>query len=68
MEKNDRPLIIRILRSWFELTVNEQRALILVLIIFLIGIGVKAWHARHKAEARQTSNIEHSTLNVEVKK
>lgn len=31
-------------RSWVELTAEEQRALLLVLGLFLLGLAVRSWH------------------------
>lgn len=37
----------RMVRSWYELTRNEQRALILILALFLLGLAARAWHLGH---------------------
>lgn len=36
----------KIFRSWFELTADEQKALLLVLILFLLGLTVRFWHLK----------------------
>ena len=38
----------KIVRSWFELTADEQKALLLVLILFLLGLTVRFWHLEHE--------------------
>jgi hypothetical protein len=37
-------------RSWFELTADEQKAALIVLVIFLLGLGVRFWHVHKKME------------------
>jgi hypothetical protein len=39
-------LLQKLVRSWFELTREEQRALVLVLALFLLGIAVRIWRLR----------------------
>jgi hypothetical protein len=46
-------------RSWRLLTRDEQRALLLVLALFVLGIGVRTWYARH---------TEHSAYGVKYGK
>lgn len=36
--------IHRLLRSWFELTEDEKKALIIILALFLLGVVVRYWH------------------------
>ena len=36
-------------RAWFNLTVGEQRALVIVLGLFLLGVAARAWHLHEKA-------------------
>jgi hypothetical protein len=33
----------RLMRSWFELTVSEQKVVLLVLFLFLLGLAVRTW-------------------------
>mgnify|MGYP001595982845 CR=1 FL=1 len=33
-------------RAWFRLTADEQKALALVIFIFLVGLAVKLWRMR----------------------
>jgi len=43
----DRPGTLRgIFRSWFELTHDEQKVLLLVLALFLLGLAVRFWHLK----------------------
>ena len=35
---------IALLRSWFELTAREQKAVILLVALFLLGVIVRLWH------------------------
>ena len=37
----------RIFRSWFELTRDEQKVLLLILALFLMGLAVRAWHLKN---------------------
>lgn len=37
-----------IFRSWFELTADEQKALLLVLVLFLLGLAVRFWHLKQE--------------------
>ena len=39
----------RLFRSWFELTRDEQKALILILALFLLGLAVRFWHVKKEA-------------------
>lgn len=32
-------------RAWFDLNPSEQRALLVILALFLLGLAVGAWHA-----------------------
>ena len=34
----------KLLQSWFNLTGEEQKAIILVLALLLLGLAVKFWH------------------------
>jgi len=38
-----------LLRSWFQLTQMEQRALIVIVALFLLGLIVRHWH-REKSQ------------------
>ena len=33
-----------VFRSWFALTVQEQKAVVLIVLLFLLGLAVKIWH------------------------
>ena len=48
----------KILRSWFELTRDEQKVLVLILALFLLGLTVRFWHLRKERadESCQTSH------------
>ncbi len=39
-----RPPANRYLRAWFALTVEEQRALAVILALFLLGVATRFWH------------------------
>jgi len=39
-----------LVRSWFELTADEQKAAMIILAVFLLGLGVRCWHVHKKAE------------------
>jgi len=39
-------LIGGLFRSWFELTAGEQKAVLLVLGIFLLGLAARTWQAQ----------------------
>jgi hypothetical protein len=41
----------RLVRSWFELTRDEQRAILVILGLVLLGLAVRIWHQRQKKEA-----------------
>jgi len=32
-------------RAWLELTLDEQRALVIILGLFLLGVAARLWHA-----------------------
>ena len=34
----------RAARSWFELTAQEQQAILVILALFLLGMAVRFWH------------------------
>jgi hypothetical protein len=34
----------KVVRAWFGLTKDERQALLLVLSLFLLGVGVRFWH------------------------
>jgi hypothetical protein len=34
-------------RSWLDLTAREQKAVLLVLALFLLGLAVRLWHDCH---------------------
>lgn len=38
-------LVAALLRSWSELTLDEQRACLVVLSLFALGLVVRLWHA-----------------------
>ena len=38
------PLLSALFRAWFEMTVEEQRSLIMVLALFLLGTATRLWH------------------------
>ena len=38
----------KVARSWFELTIGEQRAILLILGLFLLGVSVRWWHAQNR--------------------
>jgi hypothetical protein len=40
-----------LVRSWFELTPDEQKAALIVLAVFLLGLGVRFWHIQKTGEA-----------------
>ena len=33
----------KVFRTWFELTHDEQKALVLILVLFLLGLTVRFW-------------------------
>ena len=35
---------VALVHSWFHLTADEQKAILIVIILFLIGMGVRTWH------------------------
>ena len=37
-----------LLRSWFQFTADEQKALILILALFLLGLFARWWHLYQK--------------------
>ena len=49
------------MHSWFALTAAEQQALIVVLSLFLLGLGAMAWH-RRDADTGRTNGT--ATMNV----
>ncbi len=57
-------LIAGIVRSWFSLTAREQKALLTVITIALIGMIVAAWH---KAGFRQEPPAEKNKTQLTVK-
>ena len=40
-----RAVLRQVCRSWLDLTVEEQRALAIVVGLFLLGVTVRLWHA-----------------------
>ena len=42
--KNDTPLIKIIVHSWFKLTSEEQKAVLIILALFLVGVAARFWH------------------------
>ena len=43
-------------KAWFGLTYNERWAILVVLGIFLLGLGARAWHlSRNHASVHPTS-------------
>lgn len=46
-----------LLRSWFELTADEQKAVITVLAIFLLGLAVRTWHIQMEESKGKTGHI-----------
>ena len=43
------PLLKGVVRSWFGLTADEQKAVLLVLGLFLLGLAARAWHVERTA-------------------
>jgi len=41
-----------IFRSWFELTHDEQKVLLLILALFLLGLAVRFWHLKNETDTR----------------
>ena len=46
IEKRTPRVLTQILRSWFELTEEEQKAVIIILALFMLGLAVRYWHLR----------------------
>jgi hypothetical protein len=40
-----------LVRSWFELTADEQTAALTIVCILLLGITVKLWHTHRRMES-----------------
>jgi hypothetical protein len=40
-----------LVRSWFELTADEQTAVLTIVCILLLGLTVKLWHAHTRMES-----------------
>jgi hypothetical protein len=40
-----------LVRSWFELTADEQTAALTIVCILLLGLTVKLWHTHRHAES-----------------
>jgi hypothetical protein len=40
----------RLLRSWFELTADEQRIVAAILFLFLLGLAVRVWHTHRQTD------------------
>jgi hypothetical protein len=38
-----------LLRAWFELTPSEQKAVAVILSLFLLGLAVRLWHVTRAA-------------------
>ena len=45
----------QIFRAWFELTHDEQKALLLILALFLLGLTVRFWHLKDEANRSDPS-------------
>ena len=45
----------RIFRSWFELTRDEQKVLLLILALFLLGLSVRFWHLNKEGDSPEPS-------------
>jgi hypothetical protein len=43
-EKKLGKTVCALLRSWFELTADEQKAVVIVLAIFILGVAFRFWH------------------------
>jgi hypothetical protein len=50
-----RRTVRRLLGAWFGLTSEEQRAVVLILALALLGLGVRTWHVRQKQAAQRTA-------------
>jgi hypothetical protein len=48
-------IFVSLLRSWSELTIDEQKAVITVLAIFILGLAVRTWHVQ-KEESTITAS------------
>jgi hypothetical protein len=48
-QRTDRSFVRQLAGAWFALTRDERNALLLVLALFLLGLGVRAWHLRREA-------------------
>ena len=56
-ERETRSILAESARAWFNLTVDEQRAVVIVLGLFLLGVAVRAWHVREK-ECRRAGEVD----------
>ena len=43
-KKNRARLLSSLCRAWFEMTSEEQRAIVIILAIFLLGTATRVWH------------------------
>ena len=46
MKTRRHPFLRPLLRAWFELTADEQKAMVVILGLFLLGLVVRYWHLR----------------------
>ena len=42
--ENNAPLVKIIVHSWFKLTSEEQKAVLIILALFLVGVAARFWH------------------------
>jgi hypothetical protein len=42
--RDENPRVSSLVQAWFEMTREEQRALIIILSLLIIGVLVRAWH------------------------
>jgi hypothetical protein len=42
-----------LVRSWFELTSDEQTAALAIVCILLLGLSVKFWHSHRRMESAE---------------
>ena len=45
--------------SWFVLTLNERKAIAVILALAVLGLAAKAWHRHHVASAPPTERATH---------
>jgi len=49
-----RKVFVSLLKAWCELTVDEQKAVITILALFILGLAIRTWHVQK--EASSTTN------------